>query len=461
MKNILHTTTKALCITVLLVVMASVSYADLTPDHEVNISRGIAKIDSREYDDAAAIFREVLKTNPDDAQAMQLLGIALNRKGSLQDAESNLKVVANRQYDLARTNYELGVVYYKQGKYSAAREHFKKAEQNMPDPSLSRSIAGFTSDIERREHTKRFNLQATVGLQYDSNVNLGSYDESAFVKANPSYFEHEDDAQADSRLVLFLKGSALITDAPVRTEASYSFYQSLHTSMSSYNVQNHELELKASYSPMNRVLLEAQYLLDYTFLGSEDYSNIHTLRPSIRLMLVDNMPTTLVFAYAKKNFFNSDRLLDNSDRDGFNISGGIEQKIPITHDFFLNLSYYYDNNNTRERIASYVGNKYAVSAHYDHHNLWAFGARYEYYNKNYGREESDEFWSFKPGHGWNYWTLKLNRSEITRTYEAYFIRPINEILSVTASQIFVINRSKEISSSYDRSITGIFLTARF
>lgn len=461
MKNILHTTAKAFCLTVLLVIIASVSYADLAPDYEVNISRGIARIDSREYDDAVAIFREVLKTDPDDNQAKLLLGIALNRKGSLQDAESILKDVANRQYDPARTNYELGVVYYKQGKYSAAREHFKKAEQSMPDPSLARSIAGFNSDIEHREHTKRFSLQATAGLQYDSNVNLGGSDESSFVKANPSYFDHEDDAQADSRLVLFLKGSALITDAPVRTEASYSFYQSLHTSMSSYNVQNHELELKASYSPMNRVLLEAQYLLDYTFLGSEDYSNIQTLRPSIRLMLIDNMPTTLVFAYAKKNFFNSERLPDNSGRDGFNISGGIEQKIPITHDFFLNLSYYYDNNNTRERIASYVGNKYAIAAHYDHHNLWAFGAKFEYCNRNYETEDYEPIWSVKPGHGWDWWTSTLNRSEITRTYEAYFIRPINEMLSVTASQIFVINRSKEISSSYDRSITGIFLTARF
>jgi len=212
---------------------------------------------------------------------------------------------------------------------------------------------------------------------------------------------------------------------------------------------------------MNRVLLEAQYLLDYTFLGSDDFSNIQTLRPSIRLMLIDKMPTTLVFAYAKKNFFNSDRLEDNSDRSGFNVSAGIEQKIPVTHDFFLTLSYYYDNNNAQERIASFVGNKYAISAYYDHHNMWAFGARFEYSNRNFQQMESDSVWSFKPGHGWDDWTLKMNRSEITRTYEAFLVRPINQTLSVALNQTFVVNRSKEISSSYDRSITGIFLTARF
>ncbi len=460
MKNILYTT-KAFCLTVLLIFVASVSYADLAPDYEVNISRGISKIDSKEYDDAVTIFREVLKTNPGDNQAMLMLGIALNRKGALREAESTLKDVANKQYDLPRTNYELGVVYYKQGKYSASKEYFKKAEQSMPDPSLTSSIAGFNADIDRREHTKRFNLQATVGLQYDSNVTLRGLGESDFVLANPSIFKKESGEKADSRVVLFMKGSALITDAPVRTEASYSFYQSLHSSLSGFNVQNHELELKASYSPMNRVMLEAQYLLDYTFLGSDDFSKIQTLRPSIRLMLIDKMPTTLVFAYAKKNFFNSERLEDNSDRTGFNVSAGIEQKIPVTHDFFLTLSYYYDNNNAQERIARSVGNRYAASAYYDHHNLWAFGARFEYSNRNYQQMESNPVWSFKPGYWWDDWTFKINRSEITRTYEAFFVRPINQTLSVALNQTFVVNRSKEISSSYDRSITGIFLTARF
>ncbi|MDP2158694.1 MAG: tetratricopeptide repeat protein, partial [Nitrospirota bacterium] len=369
MKNILYTTTKAFCLTILVVVMASVSYADLAPDYEVNMSRGIARIDSREYDVAVTIFRDVLKTNPEDTRAKLMLGIALNRKGALRDAESTLRDVANRQHDLARTNYELGVVYYKQGKYSAAKEHFKKAEQNMPDPSLAGSIAGFNADIDRREHTKRFNLQATVGLQYDSNVTLRGSGEDSFVSLNSWLFDKESRERSDSRAVLFLKGSALITDASVRTEASYSFYQSLHTSLSSYNVQNHGLELKASYSPMDRVMLEARYMLDYTFLGSNDFSNIQTLRPSIRLMLIDNMPTTLVFAYAKKNFFSNDQLEDNADRSGFNVSAGVEQKIPVTHNFFLTLSYFYDNNNTRDGLASYVGNKYALAAHYDHHNL--------------------------------------------------------------------------------------------
>jgi len=458
MKNILNTTTKAFCLTVLLVFTASASYADFAPDREVNLSKGIASIDSREYDDAVAIFREILKTNPDDTQAMLMLGIALNRKGALRDAESTLKDVANRQYDLARTNYELGVVYYKQGNYSAAREYFKKAEQSMPDPSLTSSIAGFNEDIENREHTKRFNLQTTAGLQYDSNVTLRGSDEDKFVKRNKGLFEKESADRADARVVLFLKGSALITNAPVRTEASYSFYQSLHSHISSYNVQNHEVELKASYSPMNRVLLEAQYLLDYTFLGNDDFSNIQTLRPSIRLMLIDNMPTTIVFAYAKKNFFNSERIEDNAERSGFNVSAGIEQKIPVTHDFFLTLSYYYDNNNTKDGLSSYVGNKYAVAAHYDHHNLWAMGARFEYYNKNYANTGTD-IWGWNNNWDWVEW--KINKSEITRTFEAYIVRPISHTLSVTANQTFVVNSSKFSSSTYNRSITGIFLTARF
>lgn len=455
MKYTLYST-RALCLAVFFLFIVTAAYADFTPDYEVLMSRGISKIDSGEYDEAISVFREMLRANPDDTSAMLMLGIALNRKGSLTEAESTLKDVANRQYDLSRTYYELGVVYYKQGNYSASREYFKRAEQKSPEHSLTRSIAGFNSEIERRDNTKRFNLQATVGLQYDSNVTLRSSEDSPFVTNNSDLFGKHADEQADARAVLFLRGTVLITDAPVRTTASYSFYQSLHTHLSSYNVQNHEVELKASYSPTNRVTLELLNFLDYTFLGSEDYSKTLTFRPSVRLMLMDNMPTTLVYGYEKKNFFRIDLADNNADRSGYNTMFGIEQKITVTNNFFVTLSYYYDNNSAREEFASYVGNKYAMAAYYDYRNIWAMGARFEYYDKNYEASNITISDSFGNPAIWH-----INRKDIMRTFNLFFVRPITPLLSVSFDQTFIVNSSTSASFAYDRSITGIFLTARF
>lgn len=461
MKYTLYST-RAFCLTVFLLFIVTAAYADFTPDYEVRMSRGISKIDSGEYDEASSAFRDILKATPNDANAMLMLGIALNRKGSLTEAESTLKDVANRQHDLSRTYYELGVVYYKQGKFSASREYFKRAEQQSPEPLLNKSIAGFNADLERRDNTKRFNLQATVGLQYDSNVTLRSSEESSFITNHSDQFGKRSEKKADARTILFLKGSALITDAPVRTTAAYSFYQSLHSSLSSYNVQNHEAELKASYSPMDRVTLEAQYLFDYTFLGSEDFSKMHTFRPSVRLMLLNNMPTTLVYAYTKKNYFDIDRADNNADRSGFNTMIGLEQKITVTDNFFLTLAYYHDDNNARDKAASYVGNKYALAAYYDHHNIWAMGAKFEYYKKDYS---GSDIWAYKPGEDWwDPWELvtwDIKRNDIMKTFNIFLVRPITPLLSVSIDQTFIVNSSTNASFAYDRSITGIFLTARF
>jgi tetratricopeptide (TPR) repeat protein len=454
--------TRAFCLAVFVLFIVTAAYADFTPDYEVTMSRGISKIDSREYDEAISAFREVLKTNPGDTQAMLMLGIAQNRKGMLTDAEITLKDVANRQYDLSRTYYELGVVYYKQGNYSASREYFKRAEQKSPEPSLNKSIAGFNTDLERRDNTKRFNFQATVGLQYDSNVTLRSSEDDPFIANHSDQFGNHSNQKADARAILFLRGTALITDTPVRTTAAYSFYQSLHSNLSSYNVQNHEVELKASYSPTNKVTLETQYLFDYTFLGSEDFSKTHTFRPSVRLMLLNNMPTTLVYGYAIKNYFDIDRADNNSERSGFNTMVGIEQKITVTNNFFLTLSYYYDNNNARDGLASYVGNKYALAAYYDYRSIWAMGAKFEYYHKNYA---GSDIWVYEPDEHWNHpynlvkWNVK--RNDIMRTFNVFLVRPITPLLSVSIDQTFIVNSSSNASFAYDRSITGIFLTARF
>ena len=428
---------------VLLLFSASVASAAVSPEHEVAISKGNARIDDRAYDEAIAIFRDILKSSPDDQKARLMLGIALNRKGDLKEAEAVLKEVANRQYELSRTYYELGVLCYNKGDYSASREYFRRAEQSSKDLTINSSTAGFVSDMDRREHTKKYTLQATVGLQYDSNVTLSPSRDSAL-------FDSKDNEGADIRMVIFLKGAAILTNAPVRTEAAYSFYQGLNSQISAFNVQNHEVELKAEFSPLRHMAFEAKYLLDYTILGGDGYSLVHTVSPAVRLIVIrDNMPTRLVYTYAKKNFYSVSTIDNNIHRSGDYHSFGIEQKFAATNDLIFTLGYLYDSNNTEEEVSSYNGNKFTAAVEYNHQSKWLTGAKFEYHNKNYGNYQQQPWMTPEP------------RSDIQRTFNIFWTRPISPVFSVSIDQTFIVNDSTLSSSSYERSVTGIFLTARF
>lgn len=429
----------------------SSAYASTETDNEVLQSKGIAKIDSEEYDEAIAIFREILKSQPDDAGAMLMLGIAMSRRGLLTEAEKTLREVADRQYDLPRTYYELGIVYYKLGNYPDSRDYFKRAEQQSPEISLNSSMDDLVDDMDRREQTKRYTLQATVGLQYDTNVPMIATEDAPFIADQPWLFQTYPGSKVDSRAIFFLKGNAIISDSPILTTAGYSFYQSLHSSLSRFNVQNHEIELKASYSPVKRLILEARYIFDYTLLGGDDYSRINTIMPSATLMMIRNMPTTLVYAYTIKNFFELDDYKSNDLRSGFNNMFGLEQKIPLNNDFFLTLAYYYDNNKAEDELSTYRGNKFSISAYYNPVNIWAVGAKFEYYVRDYPLAIVSN----------GLWKLPVDRDEIMRTFNVYFIKPISPMVSVSLDQTFVVNSSANPSYSYNRSISGIYLIARF
>ena len=425
-----------------LISCSSIVFADFEAEYEINIAKGVSKLNSKDYGDAIELFNAALKASPDDSKAMLMLGISLSRKGRLNEAEDVLKKVLNKQYETARTNYELGVVKYKEGDYASAKEYFGQAERLSGDASLNASIKLFMTDMEGGAKRKRYNLAATLGLQYDSNVPLDS-------KNEPRQWKH----YSDMRTIFYLKGNYAIIESPLRLTAGYSFYQSLHLRLSSLNVQNHNFELKGEYSPVNKVTFEGKYNFDYTYLGSDAYSRMHTLSPSVRLMLIKNMPTKLVYSYSKRGFFDTKKTSDNNDRSGNMNSYGIEQKISLLESLYFTLGYYHEKNNTQEPGDSFRGNKYICSVNYEYAKKLTVKGRFEYYDRDYLGETEWEDPIFTIN--------RKTRHDITRTYGVTATMPISPLLSVSLDQTFINNSSNIYFADYTRSITGIFLTARF
>lgn len=425
-----------------LAAFSSLAFAELDTEYEVNIAKGVSKLNNKDYNDAIELFSAALKLYPEDSKAMLMLGISLSRKGSLEESEEVLKKVLGKQYETARTNYELGVVKYKQGDYDSAKEFFNQAERLSEDASLNTSIKSFMADMESGDKRKKFNIAATLGLQYDSNVPIDS-------KTGPREWKY----YSDIRTIFYLKGDYAIIESPVRLMAGYSFYQSLHHRLSSLNVQNHEFELKGEYSPVNKIMFEGKYLFDYTYLGSDAYSRMHTLSPSVRLTLIENMPTKLVYSYSKRGFFDIEKADNNNHRSGEKNSYGIEQTIPVIEGLFFNLGYYHERNNAEKAENSFKANKYICSVNYEYAKKFTVSAKAEYYDRHFSGK-TEWYPSF-------FTTKQRNRNDITRTLGITITKPISPLLSVSFDQTFINNSSNISFTDYKRSVTGIFLTARF
>ncbi|NJD57214.1 MAG: tetratricopeptide repeat protein [Nitrospirae bacterium] len=417
---------------------SSISSADFNAAYEVDLARGVSRMNNSDYAAALTIFREMHSSYPDDPKIMLMLGICLSRNGMYQEAAEVLKQTAERQYDPARSYYELGVVEYKMGNFAASREYFARSGQMSRDASLTSSADAFVADIDRVSKKRRYALALTTGVQYDTNVPLLASDDA--------FTSDQESNKSDLRAILALRGDLTILTSPVKITAGYGFYQSIHTRLADFNVQNHEVQFRAEYPVTEKVLLEAAYLFDYTFLGGDDYSRIHTVAPAAKIELLKHMPTRFVYAYAEKTFFDLDLSETNDERSGSTNTYGIEQTVFVSRNLSFALAYYYDTHNAREDFFSYNGNRFSLGMNYSHDNQWLFAARFEYYDKGYsGRSDFAD----------------KRRDDITRTFGLSLTKPLSPVFSVNINQTFVVNSSNISFYAYDRSVTGIFLTARF
>lgn len=423
---------------ILVLAFPSISSADFNAAYEVNLARGISRMNNSDYAAAVDIFREMLRSNPDDPKIMLMLGISLSRNGIYPEAAEVLKKTAERQYEPARAYYELGVAEYKMGNFGASREYFARSGQMTKDTTLSSSADAFVADIDRVSKKRRYSLALTTGVQYDTNVPLLASDDA--------FTPDEETEKSDLRAILSVRGDVTILTSPVKVTAGYGFYQSIHTRLADFNVQDHVVQLRAEYPMTEKVLLEAAYLFDYTFLGGDDYSRIHTFTPAAKTELLKHMPTRFVYAHAKKTFFDLDLSETNDDRSGSTNTYGVEQILSVSRNLSFALAYYYETHNAREAFFSYNGNRFALGMNYSHNNQWLFAARAEYYDKGYsGRSDFED----------------KRRDDITRTFGLSWTKPLSPVFSVNVNQTFVVNSSNISFYAYDRSVTGIFLTARF
>ncbi len=88
------------------------------------------KLDSGDVEGAIKFIESLIRDNPNDLDALNLLAIAYRLKGDFDEAMRILKKALKIDPNYPETHYHLGLLYYESGNYLKAIEEFYKAIEN-------------------------------------------------------------------------------------------------------------------------------------------------------------------------------------------------------------------------------------------------------------------------------------------------------------------------------------------
>lgn len=129
----------------------------------------------------AALYQQLLD-DPNNLDLMFAYAAVSMRLEDLEAAIATLERMLILKPDLPRVQLELGAAYFRLGAYSVAQFWFNKAKQSgNPPPEVLRQVAAFEAQIQERTSTSSLFAEASVGVTYSTNANLGP--DSANVQA--------------------------------------------------------------------------------------------------------------------------------------------------------------------------------------------------------------------------------------------------------------------------------------
>ncbi len=385
-------------------------------------------------DEAEARFREVLRAHPDDAKARMGLGMALYHQGNYADAQANLSAAEPslgddallhyyqglaasdlHQYkqagerfvkagsldqDLgADVRYRRGTSFYGQGRYEEAVSEFRAATSAGVAAAGMAAAPPVQGGREEPLRQRRWDLNAALSLQYDSNVILLP----SGVDTPGLGISRQDD------FVTVLTGRGeyrFIQNDTWTAGAGYSFYQNLHAKLSDFNVQDNTPTIYAQRR-LGPGSLRFQYLLDYVTVGGDSYLLSNALQSVLTYPQSERTFTQGYFRYQNKDFksFDLDPFGANETRDANNYLVGAMQYLSFANRRgHVRLGYTFDTDRTAggdvDRAVpgrpsstdwSYFGHRFSTGVGFRPLPATSVDLAFDYYRQNYDNPNSFSF----------------------------------------------------------------------
>jgi len=353
-------------------------------------------------------------------------------------------------YDL---NFSKGITEFELERYEAAEKLFRKALEAKPgDPEATL----YLEQIARGRPGKRkiWDLALSISAQWDDNV------ATVPLGASPPNGPSGISRQSDYRTVFFLSGEVRAFErGPVLAGADYSFYQSLHRTLSGFDVEAHTPVVFAQYTA-GPVQTRLQYVFDYVQVGRSPYLIAHAFAPIVTVTETPDLFTRFQFRYQDKDYQDG-RFLFNSLRDGDNwLIGGTQYWLYANKTAHLRAGYFHDEETTDGKTVSlateatpadwaYRGDRFLIGATAPPMYRVTLDVGFDYYLQKY-----DNANAFSRGGN-------IYREDRTYTFFASASRQLTDRFSLGFQYLRTRADSNVAAFDYVRNIYALTLTGQF
>lgn len=441
--------------------------------------KGVTEGRLEQWDAAVDDLKRALEKKPELNQARLEIGVALAKRGGRDDEAATWLRQAQQtpEFDAAASFY-LGIVQLRRKELSDARESLARAQRIAPTlapvcryyealvevqaeereraTTLLEAVVGEAASGSgiRREATKiliglrrgewptsrRYQVYASAGLEYDSNVLLAPLDQPVPINGE---IAAQFGKQADGRAVIAAGGSVSLwrgTDAQVG--ASYDFLQSLHFDLTEFNVQSHRPSLFANWRHgiVSAGLLGAY---DYYLRDLNSFLQEAEAFPWVSVEEGDWGRSECFYRFRWRDFKDATlhRVLDSLTH-----TVGLDQYVYLTSpDHYLVAGYRYDN---LDAAAGATDNFM-----YDANQVWG-GVGWAWPLAI--ATELDFAYRFK-----NYDPASKGRDDNEYRLVASAQMPVTRLVSTTLAYFGTFNDSNQRAFTYNRHIVSLSVGVRF
>ena len=308
---------------------------------------GVVQYNQQQYAEAKASLLAAEKAAPDDALVHLFLGLVHHELGEFEAAPDRFQRAATLSPDLAPTaQYYSGVAHFRRGAFTEAKQTLEAAIAAAPEADYAAAakdlLAQAPAETPKAEPTtppSPWKVTAVGGMEYDTNVVLLPGGTSPPAGATGI------SGQSDYRTVL--SGSVDYRALQLDRFAggmSYAIYQSFHSKLSGFDVEDHAPSAYVQYQD-GPVSLNLQYIYNYTLVGRSPYLNANTALSTLAVAESETTTTLLQFRYMDK-VFRDGRFLLNSSRNGKNWLVGLTQYVALGEKGRAWLGYIFDTDVT-------------------------------------------------------------------------------------------------------------------
>ncbi len=302
------------------------------------------------FGQAESGFEQFINERPGDPLPFLFLAVVHYRQA--QDDPSQL-ALATENLDRAdqaletsgETNRSLqahilfyrGLIAIEQNDRTAARDAFEQGYELAPD-----SDVGLQSKeiLDRLLDRRPWELTLQIGYDYDTNITLRGHDVRRLAG---------EDKGNDWRFGLGSAFSYRLHETETTViGVGFSTYDSWHTDITDFNVQNYGVNVYGAYSPEGAdwLTLSIRYDWDHSLLGNQSYLTRHRVTPQIDIQETDWTSTSLFYQFEANNFMNEGPD-DRFSQDGHTHAFGVVQRFELAQMYdrplVLDLSYRFEN----------------------------------------------------------------------------------------------------------------------